>query len=207
MKHLELRIKNSKLRITLCLLPFALCLLAGCQTGPQAGESMVELVEAEAFPEHLVGVWRNASHGWGFMFEPDGRISRLTHTIGRMEIRAEEKATFPLVDGGQGDATPGRWYVEYNGTTDELTVEIELADFNFRVFGHWLRGSSQDFFMGAAPEPGQETWRAHWISFPNYVATTASEEFVDHELPHEPGMEDRGEIVFEKLDLDAYRQE
>jgi hypothetical protein len=182
--------------------------VSGCQPAQQKDfpNSTVALIGAKEFPAHMVGVWTDDSSRWGFKFEADGRISRLTHTIGT-KLRGGEKATFPLIEGGMGEAVPGPWHVEYNGENGELAVEIVLDSFSYEVGGNWIRGSSRDIFMGPLPQPGETTWRAQWISYPKFIATTASGKYEDYELPYEEGMEDKGEVVFTKLDLDALQQD
>ena len=80
-----------------------------------------------------------------------------------------------------------------------------LDNFNYQLGGNIIRGSSKDIIMGAAPEPGETIWQAHWISFPEYIASTVDGSYVDYELPVDPGQEDMGIIEFVKLDLDTYR--
>jgi hypothetical protein len=198
------------LRPTVGLLVVCVILgVLGCQPAQQKDipNSTVALIGAKQFPAHMVGVWTDASYGWGFKFEADGRVSRLTHTIGRVQLRAGQTATIPLVEEGSGEVVPGPWHVEYNGEDGELAVEIVLDSFSYKVMGNWIRGSSRDLFMGPLPQPGETTWRAQWINYPKYIATTASGQYENYELPYEEGMEDKGEVVFTKLDLDALQQE
>lgn len=201
--------KNSHPRLMVHLL-FLSCVLGllvlggGCQ--PAGGsKSSVLLVDADRFPEHLAGVWRNQSHGWILMFDEDGRLSKMTHTTGRVNLRAGQAVTFPLKEGGTGQVVPGPWLVQYDGRTNELAVEVTLESFSYKIQGNVVRGSSKDIFMGEAPGPDQRVWQAQWISFPKFIATTADKSYEDYELPIEAGQEDMGVIEFEKVDLDAYR--
>lgn len=161
----------------------------------------VVLVAAAAFPKEMVGVWENKEHGWILKFEEDGRLSKIRHTVGRMDVTAGKKAEFPLVRGGEGTMDPGPWQVEYNGLTGELIVEIILNGFSYSVDGHLITGSSRDLFTGTAPKAGENVWRAMWINFPNFVATTADKQYENYELPFDEGMEDQGIIEFEKISL------
>jgi len=163
----------------------------------------VVLVEAEAFPQEMVGSWYNEQYGWILKFEQDGRLLDITHTIGWQDVSAGNTGNIPLKENGTAVFEPGPWLVRYNGTTREVAVEITLKSFNYTIGGNIITGSSRDILIGTLPSPGETVWRANWVSFPEYIITTADKTYKDYRLPVENEDEDRGEIVFEKFDPEA----
>lgn len=204
-------------RFLLCCLLIVVCLFTtGCQPGNSSAElvtgdpnaSQVILLNTNTFPKDMAGVWINEHHGWILRFEEDGRLSKIRHTIGRADLTAGQTSTFPLIDGGDGFIEPGPWTVQYNDKTRELVVDIILKNFKYNLVAvGFVGGSSRDIFMGSLPEKGETTWTAQWISRPEYVASTADKTYTDYELPFEAGDEDKGEIIFEKLDMGAPQNE
>ena len=185
-------------------------MLSGCQESRKSqmgtvvdpNVSQVALVNASVFPKEMVGIWQNKENGWIFRIEKSGRIFKVQHTIGRAELRAGEISTFPLANNGKGIIKPGSWYVQYNGETQTVAIEITLERFQYNLgYGDMVSGSSRDIFIGELPEKGQTIWKAQWLSYPKYVASTGDKQYTNYTLPFEAGDEDKGEIVFEKIDL------
>lgn len=199
-------IEHSKFVIISGLL--ALCLFAGCQDSQQTQQpvsesnvSKVFIPEGTTFPKQMAGVWYDKKDGWILRIEEDGRLSKLRHTIGRRDLAAGQRSEFPLIEGGKGFMQPGPWHVEYFPATGEIVIESSLVSFEFDVPGQGvISGSARDIFIGKVPQPGETVWKALWISNPDYVATTEDKTYEDYKLPTGPNDEDRGEIVFEKID-------
>ena len=147
-------------------------LLGGCQS-PVAKPGNVEvLIDGNGqFPEFLVGTWKDDEHDWEFVFEPDGSISSVVLTLGRIRIKPGEVTKVPLIRGGQGVFEPSQWTVHYNPTNRELTVKISLKNFRMQVADNILEGKVTDVFVGQISKDGN-TWQADWTSFPDYVAHT-----------------------------------
>jgi hypothetical protein len=191
-------------RILLSIIFIGLAAVSGCQetdkttSTPEPME--VFLDGTGTFPQQMVGIWENESHGWIIRFEKDGHIRKIRHTVGRANLIAGEKSTFPLIRGGEGIIEPGLWTLQYNAIDRELTVEISLDKFSYKIDNNLVTGSSIDVFIGKIPEAGETEWRPEWISHPLYVASTADKVYQDYELPFEEGDEYQGEIVFKKVD-------
>ncbi len=207
MKKLKSNIEHLKFVIISSLL--AICLFAGCQESQQteqssgaANASTVIIPEGATFPKQMIGVWEDKTDGWIMRIEEDGRLSKLRHTIGRRNLVAGQRSEFPLVDDGKGFMQPGPWQVEYIAETDEIAIDTSLVSFEFDVPSQGvISGSARDTFIGKVPQPGETVWKALWLSNPDFVATTTDKAYEDHKLPMGPNDEDRGEIVFEKVDL------
>lgn len=191
--------------VVILIILLSVSFLAGCQETKQTASKQepmqVILVDTDTFPEEMVGIWSNEEHGWVLKFEKDGSIKKIRHTIGRANLVAGERFTFPLIDGGTGVIDPGPWYMQYNAKGRGVVVEITLKSFKYELGGNTISGSSRDIFAGTLPEKGDTTWAVEWISYPDYVASTADASYSDYELPFYEGTEDRGEIVFTKVDL------
>jgi len=198
-------------------LAFAACfLLAGCHRSVQNAAapsspgddsqptSRVILIGAAKFPASLAGVWENEEHGWILRIEKDGTVSKIRHTIGRADIQAGRTAAFPLINDGFAAVKPGPWYTQYDAAANLVTIEINIEEFVYHLgTGDVVRGSSRDLFIGQPPAKGQQTWTVQWISFPEFIASTGDQKYLDYKLPIDPGDEDKGEITFKKVPLPA----
>ena len=151
---------------------FALLLsvLAGCQTANRGVEVIIE--GGGEFPEFLVGEWKADKHGWQFVFEPDGAISSMVHTMGRIQLKPGQVTTVPMKLGGKGVFEPGKWMVHYAPADRELTVKIILKNFYAELGEDVVEGKSTDVFAGPVSQDGK-VWLADWTSFPDYTAHTA----------------------------------
>lgn len=182
---------------------FSFIILAGCQNGQQVlndPNSRVILIEAKEFPKEFSGIWYHKQSGWTLKFEKNGRLGEVIHTIGRSVVEAGQTSTFPLKAGGQAIVEPGQWIVQYNGKNSELMVEITLTRIDYEIAGNTISGSSRDIFIGTLPNKGDTIWKADWLSFPDFIASTADKTYQDYHLPIDEGQEEMGEIVFEKVD-------
>jgi len=185
------------------------CLL-GCsdelKTGKESNSAFsattdgVILIDAQKFPAVAAGVWENEEYGWIFRIEKDGRLSKIRHTIGRAALKADETASFPLINNGMAIIEPGPWCVQYDGKNGFITIEINIKRFYYDLGGgNVVKGSSRDVFMGSLPKKGEDRWVLSWLSFPEYIASTGDRRFLDYQLPVESGDEDKGEVVFTKI--------
>ena len=186
-----------------------LIVLAGCQTRYRQVSDLnsdIILIGASSFPREMVGVWYNKEYGWKLKFERDGHLSEIIHTIGRQEVVAGQATTFPLIEGGTGVIVPGPWQVQYNGKTRELAVEVNLDSFKYNINNNEVRGSSKDLFVGVLSSKEGNIWRTDWVSLPEYIATTADVSYVDYQVPIGLGQEDKGVIVFEKVETEVKKK-
>ena len=168
--------------------------LAGCQ---QAGSSVEVLVaDGGKFPEFLAGKWREKENGWEFVIEPDGKISSLVHTIGRVTIRPGRTTTVPMIKKGKGVYEPGPWLVYYAPDELELTIKVSLRHFLARFGKNRIVGESTDIFAGTV-EPNSNFWTADWTSYPEYIVTTDT--YKDYKLPMDPNEYSKGDLIFEKI--------
>jgi hypothetical protein len=150
-----------------------LVVLAGCAilllvfVGCRHTNTHVDRVidDNERFPGFLVGVWEVHEPDWGFMFEPDGSISKMVHFIAG-EVNLKEGGTY--VEGPD----PGTYALfimgpceaEYEASTRELRVKIILDYYKMVLPEGELEGKSHDYFRGPVSKDGK-TWTVEWRSY------------------------------------------
>ncbi|MHC4314904.1 MAG: hypothetical protein ACYSW3_20850 [Planctomycetota bacterium] len=127
--------------------------LGGCQGSKSDVDVIIE--GGGEFPEFLVGGWKADKDGWEFVFEPDGTISSVVVSLGRIRLKPGEVTTVPMKMGGKGIYEPGEWIVHYVPAGRELMVRISL----------------KNLFAGPISQNGK-VWQVEWTSFPDYVAHT-----------------------------------
>lgn len=186
----------------LLVITLVLSCFAGCQqpeiSQPACNvEVIIEGDSGEGFPEELVGKWRASQGSWEIVFEPDGSISSLIHTIGGVKMYPCQVSEVPLRKDGKAFYKPGKWTVQYDHENRELGVDIELANYQYLIGTTTVEGSSKDFFAGTVSEDFTR-WEANWVSLPKYIATT--DEYDHYELPIPIAMQERGSIVFRKVE-------
>jgi hypothetical protein len=174
---------------------------AGCQKEHAVSDPnmQVTLIGTSQFPPQLVGLWWNEEHGWAFRFDRTGRIPEIVHTFGRFIVRSGQPITHPMVDNGTAVIVPGKWFVEYDAKSRQITIEINLDSYDLNIGQNNISGSSRDVFSGTIPEPGQIKWSLNWLMFPENYVTTADGQFVNHHLPVTDDERDQGMIEFVKL--------
>lgn len=185
----------------LLVIVLVLLCFAGCQqptTNPP--ECSVEVVidggSGEGFPECLVGRWKVEKPPWEIVFQADGSISSIVHTIAQVKMQPCESTTVKL-RGGEGLYEPGQWYVQYDHDHRDLIVEIELANYKLEVSGASVSGRSKDLFVGKVSEDCTK-WYAEWTADPKYIVNT--DEYTDYDLPLNETVNRWGVIVFRKVE-------
>lgn len=189
-------------------------IMTGCQKDQKTDRdaavdpnvNRVLLIDADRFPESMKGIWQNSEFGWILKIDERGYLTKIQHHIGRAKLIAGQITTIPLVNNGQAIIEPGPWFVQYDGKSQNVSIEITLKNFVYNIGADQVRGSSRDVFIGKVPQKGQTTWTAQWITFPKYVASTADRTYTNYELPFEEGSEDQGEIIFEKVDIEKLKE-
>jgi hypothetical protein len=173
--------------------------LAGCQEPGKKIENPVEVhIEGgDEFPDSLAGTWRNSKRGWEIVFEPDGTISSVVHTIGRVRLRPGEVEKKPLIREGQGVYEPGQWMVQYDAIANELAVEILLDHFRAQSGVSIVSGHSRDLFIGPVAEDGK-SWSPEWYSYPTYFITTDIHK--DFKIEEPPEMNPKETLTFTKVE-------
>jgi hypothetical protein len=160
-----------KLTTLLLLISLFSLVLTGC--GDSAKKDMqVTLEGADQFPDYLVGKWVANKGGWEITFAENGKIEKITHTLGRVDIKPGKKTTVPMRMDGTSYYIPGEWEVIYSGgDTEELTVIITVKDFYAEIGAGVVEGSSRDIFAGKISDD-RASWLVDWTSFPDYTAHT-----------------------------------
>ena len=163
------------LRLWICGL-LILPVMGGCTSFVQSerNKAGVTVEEGGKFPEFLAGRWKSNKDGWQIVFEKDGTISSIVHTLGRVRIKAGQATTVPMKKGGKGVFEPGKWTVNYVPSSRELTVSIALKKAYIEVGDNILKCKSTDVFTGKVSEDGK-TWDVAWMSFPDYTARSSKQ--------------------------------
>ncbi|MHC4325394.1 MAG: hypothetical protein ACYSUX_14110 [Planctomycetota bacterium] len=176
---------------------FFAAVLGGCRSST-AYEAGVEVtVEGGGqFPDFLVGTWKATEGGWEFVFEPDGKISSATVSLGRANLQPGRTTTVPMQLGGKGVYKPGLWTVQYSRRQRQLIVEIAIDRFRVELGDDVIEGSTRDFFVGSVSTDGKSWW-ADRLSFPKYVVSTGK--FHNYELPFDPKDNPRESLLFQKV--------
>jgi hypothetical protein len=179
------------------ILLFAVLILftAGCQESAKKGEPVKTTVKSDSnFPKFLVGVWEADTFRWAFKFEPDGKISRLIHTMG-VPIKVEEGMYYsenPDTN-DSGLFTIGPCNTDYDPETKVLKVSVILDYFHIEIQGQVLEGSSKDLFEGPVSEENL-IWNVNWR---NYGFVEGSDPPDVNEIDANPE-----KLVFRKVDIE-----
>ena len=183
--------------MTKTLYALALCLLlAGCH-GRQHNDSVRVIVDDHSkFPASLAGRWVADRHGWQIVFAPDGRITSVVLSLGRVEIVPGTTATIPTRGGGQGIFEPGLWTVQYEPQTEQLTVKIVMNHVHVEMGNHILEGKSTDVLSGPV-HAIDGVWQVQWTVFTDYDMQTPDGERVP--LSTDPTYGETHPLTFEKV--------
>ena len=140
------------------------------QTKENAMTVIIE--DGNDFPQVLVGTWKaQGKSDWELTFEPDGKISSVVISLGKVKLKPGQVTEIPMKGGGKGIFEPGEFLVHYSSVSKELLVKINLDYFYTQLPGGVLEGKSTDVFVGKIPNKGQ-LWQVEWTSFPHYIART-----------------------------------
>jgi len=160
------------------------------------------------FPQFLVGVWQADDSNWGFKFEPDGKISKLTHVLG-VPMKVDEGSYYE-----EGIAGSSFLYVlgpcdtSYDPKTKILKVSVVMDYFLMDIPpAGTLEGSEKDIFEGpvsANPLRRGRTaakdliWNVKWRSYCTVEeASPPDVNFIDANPEN---------LVFRKLDLKIFEE-
>ena len=174
-------------------------LLNGCDSGQKLindPNMQVNLIGTDSFPRQLVGRWRSDRFGWEIEFAKNGAISSIVHPLGNIEVSEGHETSVPLIFNGKGVVRPGKWIVEYDKTTRNLTVEINLDSFVFQKLEDVVEGKSKDIFSGPISGDGTQ-WEAFWQTYPEYIITT--DIYNKKVLPIDDEQHDAGVLIFQKI--------
>lgn len=172
-------------------------LLAGCQ-GPRAAlqnDVQVIIEGHDPFPAALAGRWKADRHGWEIVFNPDGRITSVVASLGRVEIAPGRTITVPTRGGGEGTFRPGLWTVHYEPETKQLTVRIVMDDVRVEMGDNVLEGQSTDTFSGPISAT-DGLWQTQWTAFTQYKVGTPEGNDVD--LSTHPAYGQTQAVTFQK---------
>jgi hypothetical protein len=185
-----------KLSIALVCVLFVFS-ISGCNDSAKDNSGMQVTVRGGGkFPEYLAGKWVS-DKVWEFNFEPNGVISSAVLNLGAVEVKPGQITKVPMLNGGEGVFEPGKWLVDYDPHTRELTIEVSLKDFELQMGGKVvLEGTSRDIFVGKVSESG-DYWNSVWTRDEEFTAHT--KDFPNYKLPGDPNADEVIPVVFEKV--------
>lgn len=176
---------------------FFVFLPGGCQSSVGSKSGVEVIIDGDGgFPEYLVGGWKADKGGWEIVFEPDGKISSVVVSLGRVRIKPGEVTTTQMVLGGEGFFKPGKWTVQYSQEKRELVVEIAIEHFRVELGDNVVHGKTRDYFIGSVSADGL-LWWADRYKFPEYVIDT--KKHPNFKLPFDPNDSLRESLVFQKV--------
>jgi hypothetical protein len=148
-------------------------LVLGCRSIPDRPGAGVEVVVegGAAVPEALAGRWQSDRNGWEFVLAPDGRITSVVISLGRVRVVPGRTTTVPTRTGDEAVFTPGPWTVYYAPDTKQLTLRIAMDHVHVQMGADTLEGSSTDIFAGPL-DTAAGVWQAEWTTFTRYTAHT-----------------------------------
>jgi hypothetical protein len=174
-----------------------LMFISGCTDRQKvsSGGNLAEVQDTnDRFPAFLAGVWEADAFSWAFKFEPDGRISKLIHTIG-VPIKVEEglyyaenpdSNNFEIFILGPCDTS-------YDPNTEVLKVAIILDYYRIEIPAGVVEGSSKDFFEG--PVSAKDlVWNVKWRSYGYLEGADPPDVNAINENPQP--------LIFKKLDME-----
>ena len=149
----------------ICFIFLGLSLFYGCVEQQKSKPQAITEKTDTKFPDFLVGVWQADAFNWAFKFEPDGKISKLTHTLGA-PINVDEGSYYE-----EGRENSRFMYVlgpcnaSYDPKTRILKVSIVMDYFLMDMPpAGTLEGSQKDLFEG--PVSAKDlTWLVKWRSY------------------------------------------
>jgi hypothetical protein len=142
-----------------------LAVTLGCQV-PQA--SKVQSSDQNSLlPTEVAGTWQAQDSPWKIVISPDGTISSAVVFMGEVEVKPNQTTKVEMKDGSFSTYKAGTCSVEYNPSTRELFVSIELEKIHIVFLDNVIDGNSVDRFIGPISEDGK-TWMADWISVFDY---------------------------------------
>jgi hypothetical protein len=184
-------------------LVFCVLFLCGCVEQQKSGSQAVKNINTKSvpskFPDFLVGVWEANEFNWGFKFEPDGKISKLTHTMG-VPINVAEGGydSENKENKSSGTFVLGPCNANYDPKTGILKVSIILDYYRIEIPTGVLEGSSKDLFEGPVSEKDL-TWKTNWRGYSILEGASLPDANLIDANPVK--------LVFKKLDLEKLKSQ
>ena len=178
----------------LCMLLLCCCgvVFSGCQEANRGVEVIVE--DGTQFPAEMAGKWvAEGKDFWAMTFEADGTISWCTIGMGGFEVVPGKVSTAPARH-GKSIFKPGKWMVNYDPASRDLSVEVVIEHFHMDLEpGQSLEGSTTDFLSGPVSQDFSE-WEADWYNKEKLVGFTPERT----EVPETKEFEFRKKVIFRK---------
>jgi len=152
-------------RTCIYIVLLTLLIFCGCIEQQKSGPVVITGKTDTKFPQFLVGVWQADDFNWGFKFEPDGKISKLTHVLGA-PIKVDEGSYYEEgIENSRFLYVLGPCSTSYDPKTGVLKVSIIMDYFLMDLpWAGSIEGSQKDLFEG--PVSAKDlTWNVKWRSY------------------------------------------
>ena len=170
---------------------------SGCRENTNRNTGVDVIISGDGdFPESLAGRWKADKGGWEIEFDSEGSISSAIISFGRIEVVPGQTTTVPMKLGGTGVVEPDVWVVQYEPSSRELAVDINIRNYRMELGGNIVEGQLKDLLIGTVSKDGK-SWKADWFSFSEYIVSTSKHD--KYKLPKDEDSEFRGEVVFTKV--------
>jgi hypothetical protein len=183
--------KNSTLQIAFFLLPFALCLLSGCQSSVQNTQT--------AFPKELAGDWKAEESPWVISFDENGQVVSAVHHMSGALIKPMETTIVPFEQSkvaGEQVFSCGPWITEYDANTRVLALQINI-DYKTQNSPAVIMGRIEENLTGAFDETFS-IWQVDWVSITEFIfGDPTSGKSIEFLTPEEE--QSKGILTFRKL--------
>ncbi len=184
-------------RILFAILFAGMFVLSGCGEADKSSAVEVTIDGGVRFPAELAGRWKaGGKYGWDIVFEKDGSISSVIHTLGRFKLEPGKETIVPMKEEGQSVLDPGEWKVAYNPAGRVLEVEIVLDYFYCEMGEGHIEGDRRDIFAGPVSKDGKK-WEVDWTFFMECTAMIGEE---PTDLSTDPEYGEKRKLIFKKED-------
>ncbi len=140
-------------------------------------------------PPEVAGTWQAQDSPWKIVLSPDGTVSSAVVFMGEVEVKPNQTTKVEMKDGSFSTYKAGNCPVEYNPSTRELFVSIEMEKIHIVFLDNVIDGNGIDRFIGRISEDGK-TWMADWITIFDYGSR----------FPQEPNDIYAQPLIFKKLE-------
>jgi len=153
-----MKIKVSAVFVLFCVL----VVLAGCEGGP-GGKSSQKSGRA-VLPADIAGTWKAPYKPgpWEIVLSPEGTVASAVIPMMTAEIKPHKITKVRMLDDTYSTIKGGEFVVEYEPSTRELFVSIEVEEFHIVFLENRLEGNSMYRFVGPVSEDGK-VWMADFI--------------------------------------------
>jgi hypothetical protein len=149
-----------------------------------------------SFPEHVTGIWQAYHSPWRIKIDPDGSVAWAVLPLGEVKLEPNKVNKVRMRDDSISTYTTSDFITEYNPSTRELFVTIDVREIHLVYQDQRIDGNSLNRFVGPV-SPDGETWTADLFTLFDYGPRFPQ----DTNHPH------MGTLLFQKVDDEPAQEE